>query len=94
VEPGLASAHVFSNTHRKGTHRDGRAGDGRGAKVSRPVLKVVGLFNPMVRELYEMLYQNDSPYWFDSTKFSREFGVAGTPYGDGIRIVANSCKKV
>jgi nucleoside-diphosphate-sugar epimerase len=61
--------------------------------LKRPVLKVVGLFNPMVRELYEMLYQNDSPYWFDSTKFSREFGFAGTSYGDGIRIVANSCKK-
>ncbi len=61
--------------------------------LKRPVLKVVGLFNPMVRELYEMLYQNDSPYWFDSTKFSRQFGFAGTAYGDGIRIVANSCKK-
>jgi hypothetical protein len=61
--------------------------------LNRPMLKVVGMFNPMVRELYEMLYQNDSPYIFDSTKFSREFGFPGTPYGDGIRIVANSYKR-
>ena len=61
--------------------------------LNRPMLKVVGLFNPMVREMYEMLYQNDSPYWFDSTKFASEFGFAGTPYGDGIRISVNSYKK-
>jgi nucleoside-diphosphate-sugar epimerase len=61
--------------------------------LKRPALKVVGLFNPMVRELGEMLYQNDSPYWFDSTKFTRALGFAGTPYGDGIRISANSHKK-
>jgi nucleoside-diphosphate-sugar epimerase len=61
--------------------------------LKRPVLRVVGVFNPMVRELYEMLYQNDSPYVFDSTKFARAFGFAGTPYGDGIRISASSYKK-
>ena len=37
-----------------------------------------------------MLYQNDSPYLFDSSKFAREFGFAGTPYADGIRTTAAS----
>jgi hypothetical protein len=32
-----------------------------------------------------MLYQSDSPYLFDSGKFAREFGLAGTPYTDGVR---------
>ena len=61
--------------------------------LSRPMLKVVGWFNPLVCELYEMLYQNDSPYLFDSSKFGRAFGFAGTPYSDGIRICAASCAK-
>jgi hypothetical protein len=39
-----------------------------------------------------MLYQSDSPYLFDSSKFAREFGFAGTPYADGIRATATSYK--
>ena len=61
--------------------------------LSRPMVRVAGWFNPLVREMYEMLYQSDSPYRFDSTKFAREFGFAGTPYAEGIRIVAESYKK-
>ncbi len=61
--------------------------------LNRPVLKVVGWFNPQVRESYEMLYQNDSPYLFDSSKFTREFGFAGTPYAEGIAATAASYKK-
>jgi len=58
--------------------------------LSRPMLRVAGWFDPLVRESYEMLYQNDSPYLFDSTKFAKEFGVVGTPYPEGVRIAANS----
>jgi len=61
--------------------------------LNRPMLKVVGWFNPQVRESYEMLYQNDSPYLFDSSKFAREFGFAGTPYAEGIAATAASYKK-
>jgi hypothetical protein len=39
-----------------------------------------------------MLYQYDSPYLFDSSKFAWEFGFAGTPYADGIRTTATSYK--
>ena len=53
-------------------------------------LEQVGFFNPIVGEVYEMLYQNDSPYLFDSSKYARAFGVAGTPYADGIRATAES----
>jgi nucleoside-diphosphate-sugar epimerase len=61
--------------------------------LGRPMLRAVGLFNSDVRESYEMLYQNDSPYLFDSTKFARDFGFAGTSYKSGIRIAANSYKR-
>ena len=62
--------------------------------LSRPMLRVAGWFNPLVRESYEMLYQSDSPYLFDSTKFATEFGFAGTPYPEGIRIAADSYKRM
>ena len=61
--------------------------------LSRPMLRVYGWFNPLVRESYEMLYQNDSPYLFDSSKFSRDFGFAGTPYAEGIHIAAGSYQR-
>jgi nucleoside-diphosphate-sugar epimerase len=58
--------------------------------LSKPLLRVAGLFDPRVRESYEMLYQSDRPYLFDSSKFFSEFGFAGTPYSEGIRIAADS----
>ncbi|MDR3753050.1 MAG: NAD-dependent epimerase/dehydratase family protein [Terracidiphilus sp.] len=58
--------------------------------LGRPTIRIVGLFNSEVRESYEMLYQNDRPYLFDSSKFVREFGFAGTPYPEGIHIAAES----
>jgi nucleoside-diphosphate-sugar epimerase len=61
--------------------------------LSRPMLRVAGWFKPLIGESYEMLYQSDSPYLFDSTKFAKEFGFAGTPYPEGIRIVADSYKR-
>jgi hypothetical protein len=49
------------------------------------MVRIAGYFSPMVTESYEMLYQSDSPYLFDSGKFAREFGFADTPYADGVR---------
>ena len=60
--------------------------------LSRPLLRLAGWFNPLVAESYEMLYQSDSPYLFDSSKFAKEFGFAGTPYAAGIRATAASFK--
>ena len=63
---------------------------GKYSVLGRPMLKIAGWFKPMIAESYEMLYQSDSPYLFDSTKFQREFGFAGTPYAAGIRTTAAS----
>jgi len=56
--------------------------------LSRAMIRIAGLFDTRIRELGEMLYQNDSEYLFDSTKFTRAFGVEPTPYSEGIRITA------
>ena len=60
--------------------------------LSRPILKLVGLFNSDIRESYEMLYQSDFPYLFDSTKFARAFNFSGTPYPEAIHLAAESYK--
>jgi nucleoside-diphosphate-sugar epimerase len=52
--------------------------------LSRPLIKVAGFFNSDIRESYEMLYQYDSEYLFDSTKFSTTFHFAPTAYEEGI----------
>lgn len=61
--------------------------------LSRPMVRMVGWFQPIVGEIYEMLYQNDSPYLFDSSKFARAFGFGGTPYAVGIRTTAASYRR-
>ena len=43
------------------------------------MVRLIGWFNPLVGEVYEMLYQNDSPYLFDSSKFERAFSSPARP---------------
>jgi nucleoside-diphosphate-sugar epimerase len=61
--------------------------------LARPVVRVFGWFRPIVGELYEMLYQYDSPYLFDSSKFASAFGFPGTPYSEGIAATAAAYQK-
>jgi nucleoside-diphosphate-sugar epimerase len=61
--------------------------------LSRTMVKLFGFVNPVVGEVHEMLYQNDSPYFFDSSKYARSFGFTGTPYAEGIRATAASYRK-
>lgn len=49
------------------------------------MVKTFGLFDHTVSELYEMLYQNEFPYYFDSSKFDDFFHFHPTPYDIGIR---------
>ena len=53
--------------------------------LRRPILKLVGLFDSTVRESYEMLYQSDSDYVFDSSKFAKAFSFEATSYAEGIK---------
>jgi hypothetical protein len=43
------------------------------------MVRLIGWFNPLVGGVHEMLYQNDSPYLFDSSNFAKAFSFSGTP---------------
>jgi nucleoside-diphosphate-sugar epimerase len=49
------------------------------SSMPNALLKVGGLFSPMVRELPEMLYQFDRPFIVDSSLFTSTFGQSATP---------------
>jgi hypothetical protein len=49
------------------------------------VVRVVGLFNPMVRELSETLYQFERPFASDASKFLGAFGpFVPTPHREAV----------
>jgi nucleoside-diphosphate-sugar epimerase len=52
--------------------------------LGKGMIRVGGLFNPLVRETYEMLYQSEDEYVFDSSKFTQSFGFVPAPYEEGI----------
>lgn len=60
--------------------------------LGRPLIKVAGFVDSDKRESYEMLYQNDLEYIFDSTKFSKAFGFEPTSYAEGVRHTALAYK--
>jgi nucleoside-diphosphate-sugar epimerase len=55
------------------------------------LISIAGLFVPIMREMGEMLYQNEFPYEFDSSKFEKAFHFKPTSYEEGIRITAEWC---
>jgi hypothetical protein len=91
----VALAYHVEPADRKRVHRLAAAEFGVTSKhrvFGRPLLRIGGLFDSNVRGSYEMLYQYDTPYLFDSTKFVNEFGFTGTPYPQGVRIAADAYK--
>ena len=48
------------------------------------LLRVMGLFMPVLRESQEMMYQFEYDYQFDSSKIRNELGISATSYRDGI----------
>jgi nucleoside-diphosphate-sugar epimerase len=51
----------------------------------RLILSVLGLFNPSVREIVEMLYEFEQPFILDSSKFEKTFGMKATPMEQAVR---------
>ena len=58
--------------------------------LKKPMVRMTGWFDPVVGEVYEMLYQNDAPYLFDSSKFAEAFVFQATPYAESIRTTAET----
>jgi nucleoside-diphosphate-sugar epimerase len=54
--------------------------------VSRPMIKLAGLFSPILRELNETLYQFEQPFISDASKFQRVFGpFQPTPHAEAVQ---------
>jgi nucleoside-diphosphate-sugar epimerase len=54
------------------------------------MLKLMGIFMPVLRENEEMMYQLDYDYKFDSSKIEAAFGLKPTSYSQGIGICLRS----
>lgn len=59
--------------------------DLRMSRVSKSMLRLVGLFSPPAGELVEMMYEFDQPFIVDSSKFEKAFGIQATPMRAAIR---------
>jgi nucleoside-diphosphate-sugar epimerase len=57
------------------------------------MLQLVGLFIKEIKENNEMLYQNDSDYLFDSTKFEKAFNYQPVSYEEGIAATVKSMRE-
>jgi nucleoside-diphosphate-sugar epimerase len=53
--------------------------------ISRAAIAMAGLFDPLVRELREMLYQKEERYVVDGSRFASSFAFAPTPLETGVR---------
>ena len=49
------------------------------------LVRIIGLFVPIMKEMVEMVYQNERSYFFDSSKFERKYDFQPTDYETGIR---------
>jgi nucleoside-diphosphate-sugar epimerase len=49
------------------------------------LIKIIGIFVPVLKEMTEMMYQYDRDYFFDSSKFEKRFDFKTTTYREGVR---------
>ncbi|MCB0652201.1 MAG: NAD-dependent epimerase/dehydratase family protein [Saprospiraceae bacterium] len=56
------------------------------------MLRILGLFIPVMKEFPEMLYQNEQDYIFDSSKFEKRFGIEATAPKEGIKNLIEELK--
>ena len=54
------------------------------ASAPKFILHILGIFNPVVREVIEMIYQFEEPFTLDHSKFVRAFGNIATPIDEVI----------
>jgi nucleoside-diphosphate-sugar epimerase len=61
--------------------------------LSRPIIWAAGWLDKSTRELYEMLYQYEFDYVFDSTKFMKAFRFEPTSYPEGGRTIVQAYRQ-
>jgi hypothetical protein len=60
-------------------------GPAKTQRAPRVLLRALGLIDPAMREMVEMLYEFEEPFVVDHTKFANAFGDHATPPGQAIR---------
>jgi nucleoside-diphosphate-sugar epimerase len=56
-------------------------------------IKALGLFIPILKEMYEMRYQYDRDYYFDSSKFNKHFNYTPTSNAEAVKQTVAELKK-
>jgi YHS domain-containing protein len=49
------------------------------------MLRLLGLFIPLMREMPEMMYQYNRDYFFNSSKFKTHFNFTPASYQEGVK---------
>lgn len=63
--------------------------------LSKSVIRMLGLFVPVLKEVYEMLYQYDRDYFFNSEKFNTRFpDFKTTLYEEGVKETIAAGQKI
>lgn len=57
---------------------------GKVTRITPMLLRAVGLFNPLAREVVEMAYEFEQPFIMDGAKFTRAFGGTPTPNQEAV----------
>ena len=61
------------------------AGTGGGVSaMPKPLVHLLALFNPAVREIKEVLFEFEEPFVVDSSRFEQAFGQTATPLDQAI----------
>jgi len=60
--------------------------------AGKSLMSVLGLFNPMMRETVEMMYEWTGPFVMDSSKAEKAFGWKGTPLPAAVRETIQWCR--
>jgi nucleoside-diphosphate-sugar epimerase len=58
--------------------------------VPKFMVRIIGLFVPIMKEMVEMMYQYDRDYDFNSDKFEKRFDFKPTPYAVGLKEVVKA----
>ncbi|MGB7785802.1 MAG: NAD-dependent epimerase/dehydratase family protein [Salinimicrobium sp.] len=59
-------------------------------EVPKWLVRLMGVFMPVMKETVEMMYQYDRDYVFDSSKIEEQFGLNPTSYARGIKEVVRA----
>jgi nucleoside-diphosphate-sugar epimerase len=56
------------------------------------LIRILGIFIPVLKEMPEMMYQYERDYYFDSSKFEKRFKFNPTSYREGVKATVSQKK--